>query len=47
VADVNEILVQWDVCGSISGIAHSHGYSRPTMRKYVQVGQHVGLVRGS
>jgi hypothetical protein len=35
VADVKEILVQWDAGGSISGIAHSLGYSRPTVRKYV------------
>jgi hypothetical protein len=47
VADVKEILVQWDAGVSISGIAHSLGYSRPTVRKYVQAGQHVGLVRGS
>jgi DNA-binding IclR family transcriptional regulator len=47
VADVKEILVQWDAGGSISGIAHSLGYSRPTVRKYVQAGQRVGLVRGS
>jgi hypothetical protein len=46
VADVKEILVQWDAGGSISGIAHSLGYSRPTVRKYVQAGQRVGLVRG-
>jgi len=47
VADVKEILVQWDAGGSISGIAHSLGYSRPTVRKYVQAGQRVGLVRES
>ena len=47
VADVKEILVQWDAGASISGIAHSLGYSRPTVRKYVQAGQRVGLVRGS
>ena len=46
VADVKEILVQWDAGASISGIAHSLGYSRPTVRKYVQAGQRVGLVRG-
>ena len=47
VADVKEILVQWDAGGSISGIAQRLGYSRPTVRKYVAAGQHVGLVRGS
>lgn len=47
VADVKEILVQWDAGASISGIAHSLGYSRPTVRKYVQAGERVGLVRGS
>ena len=47
VADVKEILVQWDAGASISGTAHSLGYSRPTVRKYVQAGQRVGLVRGS
>ena len=47
VADVKEILVQWDAGGSISGIAHTLGYSRPTVRKYVQAGERVGLVRGS
>jgi len=46
-ADVKEILVQWDAGRSISGIAHSLGYSRPTVRKYVQAGQRVGLVCGS
>jgi hypothetical protein len=47
VADVKEILVRWDAGVSISGVAHSPGYSRPTVRKYVQAGQHLGLVRGS
>ena len=28
VADVKEILVQWDAGGTISGIAQSLGYSR-------------------
>ena len=44
VADVKEILVQWDAGGSISEIAQRLGYSRPTVRKYVQAGQRVGLV---
>jgi transposase len=47
VADVKEILVHWDAGDSISGIAHSLGYSRPTVRKYVQAAERVGLVRGS
>jgi transposase len=47
VADVKEILVQWDAGAGISGIAHNLGYSRPTVRKYVQAGLRVGLVRGS
>jgi len=47
VADVKEILVHWDGGGSISGVAHSLGYSRPTVRKYVQAAERVGLVRGS
>jgi transposase len=47
VADVKETLVQWDTGGSISGIAQRLGYSRPTVRKYVQAGQRIGLVRGS
>ena len=47
VADVREILVQWRAGSSISGIAHTLGCSRTTVRKYVQAGQHVGLVRGS
>jgi hypothetical protein len=44
---MKEILVQSDAGGSISGIAHSLGYSRPMVRKYVAAGQRVGLVRGS
>ena len=47
VADVKEILVHWDAGGSISGIAHTLGYSRPTVRKYIQAAQRIGLVRGS
>ena len=47
VADVKQILVQWDGGGSIREIAQRLGYSRPTVRKYVQAGQRVGLVRGS
>ena len=47
VADVKEILVQWDAGGSVSSIAQRLGYSRPTVRKYVQAGLRIGLVRGS
>ncbi len=38
VADVVHILVQGDAGASIRGIAHSLGFSRPTVRKYVQAG---------
>jgi len=47
VADVKEILVHWDAGGGISSIARSLGYSRPTVRKYIQAAERVGLVRGS
>ena len=50
VADIKEILVQWEAGGArstISGIAATLGYSRPTVRKYVRVAEHAGLVRGS
>jgi hypothetical protein len=45
--DVKEILVQWDAGGNLLGIAQCLGYGRPTVRKYVQAGQRVGLVGGS
>jgi transposase len=46
VADVKEILVQWDAGAGISAIARALGYTRPTVRKYVRAGQAAGLVRG-
>ena len=45
-ADVKEILVQWDAGIGISAIARSLGYTRPTVRKYVQAGKAAGLGRG-
>jgi transposase len=45
-ADVKEILVQWDGGLSVSEIARTLGYSRPTVRKYVEAGQRAGLARG-
>jgi len=45
-ADVKEILVQWDSGQSVSAIARTLGYSRPTVRKYVEAGGRVGLLRG-
>ncbi len=46
VADVKEILVQWDAGAGISAIGQALGYTRPTVRKYVQAGKEAGLVRG-
>jgi transposase len=46
VADVKEILVQWDAGQGVSAIARTLGYSRPTVRKYVYVAARLGLVRG-
>lgn len=46
VADIKEILVQWDAGEEISRIARSLGYSRPTVRKYVRAAQRVGLAPG-
>lgn len=45
-ADITEILVQWDAGEEISRIARSLGYSRPTVRKYVRAAERVGLVPG-
>lgn len=45
-ADVKEILVQWDAGEEISRIARALGYSRPTVRKYVRAGERVGLTPG-
>jgi transposase len=44
-ADVKEILVQWDAGLGVSAIARTLGYSRPTVRKYVEAGQRLGLHR--
>jgi len=38
-ADVKEILVQWDAGLGVSAIAQALGYSRPTVRKYVEAGR--------
>jgi transposase len=45
-ADVKEILVQWDAGLGVSGIAQALGYSRPTVRKYVEAARRGGLTRG-
>src|SRR5712692_7212508 len=45
VADVKEILVQWEAGEGISTIARALGYTRPTVRKYVQAAVETGLVR--
>jgi hypothetical protein len=47
VADIKEILVQWEAGRTSSGIAAALGYSRPTVRKYVQTAERADLVRGS
>lgn len=47
VADVKEILVQWDGGAGVSAIARTLDYSRPTVRKYITAAARVGLVRGS
>src|SRR5439155_6225008 len=47
VADIKEILVHWDAGGSISDVSRTLGYSRPTVRKYVETATTLGLVRGS
>jgi transposase len=47
VADIREILVHWDGGEPIAQIAHSLGYSRPTVRKYARAAQRAGLCRGS
>lgn len=46
VADVKEILVQWDAGEGISSIARTLGYTRPTVRKYLRAAEQVGLRRG-
>jgi transposase len=46
VADIKEILAQWDAGEEISRIARALGYSRPTVRKYVRAAQRLGLAPG-
>ncbi len=46
VADVKEILVHWDAGDQISRIARELGYSRPTVRKYVEAAEEMGLTQG-
>jgi transposase len=43
VADIREILVQWDAGEELSRIARALGYSRPTVRKYVRAAERAGL----
>lgn len=45
-ADVKEILVQWDAGLGVSAIAQALGYSRPTVRKYIEAAGRSGLQRG-
>jgi transposase len=46
-ADIKEILVGWDVGESVSALARRLGYTRVTVRKYVQAAEQVGLRRGA
>jgi transposase len=46
-ADIKEILVGWDVGESVSALARRLGYTRVTVRKYVQAAEQVGLQRGA
>jgi transposase len=46
VADIREILVQWDAGATRSQIARALGYSRPTVRKYVDAAARLGLSPG-
>ena len=43
VADIKEILVQWDAGDDLSRIARTLGYTRPTVRKYIRAAERVGL----
>lgn len=45
-ADIKEILVQWDAGEDLSAIARTLGYSRPTVRKYVRAAERLGLTPG-
>ena len=47
VADIKEILVQWDAGDDLSRIARTLGYTRPTVRKYIRAAERVGLRPGS
>lgn len=42
-ADVKEILVQWEAGEAVSVIARRLGYSRPTVRKYIRSAEGSGL----
>src|SRR5260221_3794406 len=46
-ADIKEILVGWDVGESVSAIGRRLGYTRVTVRKYVQAAELEGLRRGA
>lgn len=46
VADIKEILTQWDAGEEISRIARTLGYSRPTVRKYIRAAERLGLAPG-
>src|SRR5438045_4188890 len=46
VADIREILVQWDAGEDLSHIVRALGYSRPTVRKYVRAAAGIGLSPG-
>jgi Winged helix-turn helix len=46
VADIKEILVAWDAGDNVSRIARRLGYTRPTIRKYIQAAEREGLRRG-
>ena len=45
-ADVKEILVQWDAGEDRQHIARALGYSRPTVRKYIRAAEQLGLTPG-
>jgi len=46
-ADILEILVAWDAGEGPSGISVRLGYSRPTVRKYIQAARALGLTCGA
>lgn len=45
-ADVKEILVHWEAGEAVSTISRTLGYSRPTVRKYLQSAARAGLSPG-